>query len=169
MASTFISLPISGSTITGPIDVNVSAANDSIKISDGTDILAINADGSINIAGSTTVSGSVDAVITGLNEYEYSEALAVAAGGTATVVSHFFATTYKLRRASCTGENVAVYTVYFDAVAMDKKRSTYTDFNCCFDYETGIEVPAGTTVTIEVENASTSAGDFSAQLLFSPR
>lgn len=168
MASTFISLPISGSTITGPIDVNVSAANDSIKISDGTDLLAVQADGSINVNISSSA-GTIDTILTGLNEYEFDEALSVASGGSATVVSHLFATEYKLRRASCTGDSIGVFTVLFDSTPVDKSRSTYTNFNCEFDYETGIVVPAGTTVSVEVENASTSVGNFSARLLFSPK
>lgn len=169
MASTFISLPISGGTITGPIDVNINAASDSIKISDGTDTLAINADGSINIAGNTTVSGSVDSVITGLNEYEYNEVASVASGASVIVVARTFSMEYKLRRVSCTGDSVGVFTVLFNGVPVDKKRSTYTDYNCEFDYETGIVVSAGTIVEVEAENASTTVGDFSSRLLFSPK
>lgn len=55
MASTYISLPVTASTITGPIDVNINPANDAIKISDGTDTLAVNTDGSINVQFSGTV------------------------------------------------------------------------------------------------------------------
>lgn len=162
MASTFITLPTSN--ISGPIDVVISATNDSIKVSDGTNTLAVNPDGSINVAGTSL--GTV--VLTGVNEFEYDEVSSIAVGGSAIIVSRLFSTEYKLRRVSATGTNIAVYTILFDGSPVDKKRSTYSDFNCEFDYETGITVPAGTTVTVEVENASpTSPGDFSARLLFS--
>lgn len=144
----------------------VSAANDSIRISDGTDTLAINPDGSINV--NSTSSGPTDVILTGLNEYEYNEVTGLAIGGSTTLVSHFFAVDYKLRRISCTGDSIGVFTVLFDATPVDKRRSTYTDFNVVVDYETGIAIPAGTTVSVEVENASTSSvGDYSGQLLFS--
>lgn len=165
MANTFIHLPPTGSsTITGPIDVNVSAASDSIKISDGTDILAINPDGSLNIAGA--ISGDVNAVVTGLNEYSYNE-VTIAAGATQTVLSQLFPTEYKLRRVRSSGENIGVYFLKFGASGVDKYRSTYTDFNALMDFETGITIPAGTTVSIEVTNNGTTPGLFSSQFLYS--
>lgn len=166
MADSFIYLPpTSSSTITGPIDVNVSASsNDSIKISDGVDTLAINADGSLNIAGS--ISGTVDAVLTGVNEYTYNE-VTIAAGASTTVISQLFATDYKLRRVRGSGETIGVYYVKFNTSGVDKIRSTYTDFNATFDFETGITIPAGTTVNIEVTNAGSSPALFSINMLYS--
>lgn len=163
MASTFIHLPPT-SSITGPIDVNVSAASDSIKISDGVDTLAINADGSINISGAIT--GDVNAISTGVNEFAFNE-ITIAAGATGTVISQLFPTEYKLRRVRGSGETIGVYTLKFGATGVDKLRSTYTDFNALFDYETGITIPAGTTVIISVQNAGTAPALFSAQLLYS--
>lgn len=166
MADSFIYLPpTSSSTITGPIDVNVSAAgNDSVKISDGVDTLAINADGSLNIAG--VISGSVDAIFTGVNEYSYNE-VTIAAGGTTTIISQLFATDYKLRRVRGSGETIGVYYIKFNSSGVDKMRSTYTDFNATFDFETGITIPAGTTVNIEVTNAGNAPALFSINMLFS--
>lgn len=158
MASTFISLP-AGAEITGPIDVIVNAANDSIRIADaGGDELAINADGSINV----NTSGGVS------NEYTTGESTSVAISGSATVVSQYFATAHRLRRVSCSGTNRAEYTLYFDASQIDKQRSTVAEVNCKFDYETGILIPADTTVTVEVLNAGTTTGDFNAILIYSP-
>lgn len=171
MASTYISLPAASVSL-GTVDVVVTAQNDSIAISDGTNTLAINADGSLNVSGISTVTGQVTVdggtvAVTGQNEFEYNQTV-IAAGASATVVSRYFATNYKLRRVSATGATVGVYTVQFNGSAVDKLRSNYTDFNCRFDYETGIAVPAGTTVSVFVENGSTTdSGLFSAQLLFS--
>lgn len=153
----------------GGFDVEIDAADgDNIAISDGTNTVVVNADGSLNITdngGSLTVDGQVATV--GINEYKYGEQLNVAAGANSTLVSHLFATSYKLRRVSVSGENIAVYTVYFNATAIDKRRATYMNFNCEFDYETGISIPPGTTVSVEVENSGSTSSDFNAQLLFS--
>lgn len=178
MASTYITLPAQTVTL-GTVDVVVTAQNDSIAIANGANTLAVNPDGSINVAGMSTVTGSVSidggtvtldggtVTTTGQNEFEYNQ-VSVPPTGSATVVSHFFATNYKLRRVSATGATVGVYTVRFNGSPVDKLRSNYTDFNCRFDYETGIAVPAGTTVSVLVENGSTTdTALFSAQLLFS--
>lgn len=172
MASTFITLP-SAADIVGPVEVTVTAQNDSIRIADAAgDTLAINPDGSINVAGIESITGTVSidggtVGISGQNEFEYNE-LTIPAAGSATVVSRFFAVAYKLRRVSATGGTIGTYTVRFNGTAVDKLRSNYTDFNCRFDYETGIAIPPGTTVTVFVENGSTvDAALFSAQLLFS--
>jgi hypothetical protein len=164
MSSTFIHLP--PITTTGPIEVSVDASNDSIKISDGVDTLAVNADGSINANITGSISGEVTAILTGVNEYEYAETT-IASGATVTVVSRFFPDDYKLRRVRGSGENIAVYYLKFTGVGVDKLRSTYTDFNATFDYETGIAIPGGTTVAVDVTNSSTTPGLFSVQLLFS--
>lgn len=171
MASTFISLP-AVSVDVGTVDVVITADNDSIAISDGTNTMAVNSDGSINVSGISTVSGSVSidggtVAVTGQNQFEYNQAT-IPAASSAVVVSRLFPTAYKLRRVSATGATVGTYTVRFNGTAVDKLRSNYTDFNCRFDYETGIAIPAGTTVSVLVENGSTTdAGLFSAQLLFS--
>lgn len=164
--NTFIQLPRAGgsSTITGPIDVNISPSNDSIKISDGVDTLAINTDGSLNIAGS--ISGNVNAINTGVNEFTFNE-LVIAAGATTTLISQLFPSEYKLRRVRGSGETIAVYSIKFGASGVDKLRSTYTDFNATFDFETGITIPAGTTVNIDVTNAGSAPAQFSAQILYS--
>lgn len=160
--NTFIHLPPIASL--GPIDVNVSASNDSIKISDGTDTLAINADGSLNIAGS--ISGDVTALLTGINEFSYNE-VTIAAGATTTVISQLFPTEYKLRRTRGSGENIGVFFLKFNSSGVDKIRTTYTDFNALMDYETGITIPAGTTVNVDVTNSSASPAQYSVQILYS--
>lgn len=142
MASTFISLPFNALAVE-----SLSVGLEPVAIAPGAAI-----------------------ALTGTNEYEYDEILALAPLGTATIVSKYFATEYKLRKVSTTGSSVGVYTVLFNSSPIDKKRSTVTDFNCEFDYETGITIPAGTTVSVTIANASTGyTGDFSARLLFSAK
>lgn len=172
MASTFITLP-AAADIVGPVEVTVNAQNDSIRIADAAgDTLAINPDGSINVSGIENITGTVSidggtVAVSGQNEFEYNQVV-IPAAGSAVVVSRFFAIAYKLRRISATGATVGTYTVRFNGTPVDKLRSNYTDFNCRFDYETGISIPPGTTVTVFVENGSTTdSALFSAQLLFS--
>lgn len=168
MASTFLNLPAGSTTTIGALEVAVSAANDSIKISDGTDTLAVNADGSLNVSLSGSLA-SVDTVITGLNEYEYNEEIGVAIGATVTAVTYTFGANYKLRKINCTGDNLAIWTVVLDGDDIDKRRSNFTNLNCDFDYETGITMPSGSTLEVKVTNSGNSIGEFSARLLFSPK
>jgi hypothetical protein len=159
----------------GSINVNVAVShlNDSIRLGDGTSLLTSTLVSGkqgldVNLINtlSATVSGEVDAVLTGLNEYTYNETT-IAAGATTTVVSQLFATAYKLRRVRGSGENIGRFFLKFNGVGVDKILTTYTDFNSLMDYETGIDIPAGTTVTLEVTNVSTTPGVYSAQLLYS--
>lgn len=165
MSNTFIHLPRSGSTaITGPIDVNIDG-NDKIKITDNDgDILNVTPDGKLQIDG--VITGNVNAVVTGVNEFEFAETT-IAGGGTTTVVTRSFPDEYKLRRVRGSGENVAVYYLKFSGSGVDKMRSTYTDFNALMDFETGVTIPAGTVVTVDVTNSTSSPALFSVQLLFS--
>ncbi len=140
MASTFISLPFN------------SLAVDSLVVSSEP----------VQIAQGASIS------VTGNNQFEYAETLAIPAGNTATIVSRNFATAHKLRRVDATGNAIGTYSIKFNGQDVDKKRSTVTNFNCEFNYETGITIPANTIVSVTVTNGSNSNdGDFAARLLFS--
>lgn len=106
--------------------------------------------------------------ITGNNEFEYAEVLAVPSQTTATILSRNFTLPHKLRKVDATGNAIGTYSIRFNGEDIDKKRSTVTNFNCEFDYESGITIPANTVVSIVVTNGSSAnAGDFAARLLFS--
>lgn len=159
----------------GSINANVAVTHvgDSIRLGDGTNFLTSTTIGSdigldVNILNSIEVTGKVDALIVGINEYIYNE-ITIAAGATSTVVSQFFPTAYKLRRAKGSGENLGVFELKFNATGVDKYRTTYTDFNVLLDYETGISIPAGTTVTMAVTNSTNTPALYSTQLMFSAK
>jgi hypothetical protein len=140
MASTFISLPFN------------SLAVDNLVVSPEP----------ISIAPGATIG------ISGTNQFEYNEVLSVAPGATITLLSRNFPTAYKLRRVDATGNCIGTYSVQFNNEDIDKKRSTIVNFNCEFNYETGITIPAGTIVSVVVTNSSDeNSGDFAARLLFS--
>lgn len=157
--------------VIGEVQIESSAADgDNIAISDGVNTLDINPDGSINtnIINTLNVSGSVDALFVGINQFTYNE-ISIAAGATVTIISQLFSTAYKLRKVRGSGENIGVFTLKFNAAGVDKYRTTYTDFNYLLDYETGISIPAGTTVTIEATNVSNSPSLYSTQILYSAK
>lgn len=140
MASTYISLPFNALAID-----NITVSSEPIQIAP---------DQKVGLVGE--------------NQYWFDEVSDVAPNATDTIVTYVFATEHKLRKVSATGNCIGVYSVKFDTDVVDKKRSTITDFNCEFDYETGITIPAGTTVSVVVQNSSTNGtGQFSARLLFS--
>lgn len=60
--------------ISGAQEVIISAVDDSIKIGDGAGhFLAVNADGSINTSGTSTVTGTVNSNIVGLTNFQTSQ------------------------------------------------------------------------------------------------
>lgn len=114
-------------------------------------------------------SGAVIGVV-GDNEFFYDEVSDVQPEQVVTILSYYFQYAHKLRKISATGNCIGVYKVKFNNTVIDKKRSTLTDFNCEFDYETGITIPANTTVSVIVENSSDlGVGEFAARILFSQK
>lgn len=156
------------------IEIDISHTTDSIRLGDGTNyITSTPAPGSkngldVNVLNNIDISGNVDALLVGINEYTYNE-ISIASGATMTVISQLFPTDYKLRKVRGSGENIGVFSVKFDATGVDKYRTTYTDFNVILDYETGIFIPAGTTVIVEVMNVSNTPSLFSTQILYSAK
>ena len=160
-------------TITNAIDVDISHTTDSIKLGDGTNLVTTSASASkrgldVNVLNNIDISGSVDALFVGVNEYTFNE-ISVAAGATLTIISQLFPTDYKLRKVKGSGENIGVFSLKFSGAGVDKYRTTYTDFNYLLDYETGIFIPAGTTVTVEATNVSNSPALYSTQILYSAK
>lgn len=156
MASTFINLPVTASAISGPIDVNISASNDSIKISDGTDTLAINSDGSINVA----LTGG------GLTSATYNEVTGVASGVLTTVASFTAVASTKVRRIMAAGTNIAAYEVVVDG---NVRAKSYTNFggplDVVFDFEDGLSLSIGNQVLVRVLHQRPDVGNFNASIV----
>lgn len=96
----------------------------------------------------------------------YNEVLAVAGASTAKIITYVVpvATTLKLKTVQVSGSNIAEYTVKIDGVVKAKKRSYFTDYDRKFEL-TGINVEAGETITVEVDNYRSSSADFNATLI----
>lgn len=156
MASTYISLP--AVSIAGPVDVIVDAAQDSIKISDGTDILAVNPDGSINTV--TTISSGFALQNT------YGEATSVPSSTPTTVVSVVAAAGNKLRRVEAAGTNIARFEVKINGFVVAKKYTYFGGpFWVDFDFPDGLALNAADSVTVVATHSQTDVGDFNSNIM----
>jgi hypothetical protein len=144
VASTFISLPAQTVSV------------GSVQITDGTDTLAINNDGSINVA---LTGGGVTAVT-------YNEVTSVASSTLTTVATFVAGSSVKLRRASASGSNIAYFIVTVNGSTVAKKYTYYGgDLSVEFDFEDGIALTAADTVLVRVEHTRTMTGDFNATII----
>jgi hypothetical protein len=150
--------------ISGAQEVIISHTDDSIKIGDGTDFLAVNADGSINVTTTASLPSNQSSLV------QYSEASGVASGIETTVLTYTVpvATTFFLLRASVSGTNIATYRLKINAVTKETKRTWWMRFNEEFDWSLednkGIELASGDIVTVTTLHTSSTVGDFSCTL-----
>lgn len=144
MASTFINLPVE--------QVSVGA----VQITDGTDNLAINSDGSINVA----ITGG------GLTTVTYNEVTSVASGILTTVCSYTATSSVRLRKVLASGTNIASYEVQLNGVTLAKK---YTNFggpmDVDFDFEDGRSIVATNIVTLKILHSRPGTGNFNATII----
>ena len=144
MASTFISLPVA--------QVSVG----SVQITDGVDNLAINSDGSINVA----ITGG------GTTATTYNEVTSVASSTLTTIASFTATATTRIRKAMAAGTNIAYYEVVLNGSVIAKKYTYFSGgYNVDFDFEDGIPMAATDTVLVRVEHTRGSTGDFNATII----
>lgn len=173
--------PITNNTLkinaNGSVDANVvvSHTEDSIKIGDGTDLLAVNADGSINVEqrdltfaqDKVDVSGStVQLLETGNITNAYNEISAVAASTLSTILTYNITTGTKLLKIDASGENVAEFTVVINSIVVSKKRTYFgNSLNVTFDFERGLELVATDIVQVKVYHTRPSLSNFNANIV----
>jgi hypothetical protein len=141
----------------GEVDLKISAADgDSILLSDGTNSVKVNPDGSIDV-NVLTQSGTV------LNLYQ--EVTNVPSGVGTSILSYTMLEDGKINQVIVAGTNIATYEVLVGSDVIDK---AYTYFggsmNHSFDMGKGISVLAGQTVTVRVTHNRPSVGDFNCRL-----
>lgn len=149
-------------------EVVVSHLDDSIKVGDGTDLLAIRPDGSIDVnvaGGSVTVGGNIGTVETGTVETAYAEVLAIGAGVETLVVSYTAVQPTRLKIAEVSGTNIAAFTIYVNGAAIHKKRTYFGMLDNNFTFSKGYAVVASDVISVKVLHGQASAGDFNAFLL----
>ena len=151
-------------TFAGPQEVVISHVDDSIKVGDGVDLLAVNADGSIN-ANTTIVEASTDQEL--LN---YSEISSVGSGSEVLILAYTVpaAKVFRLHRIEVSGNNLAEFRVRINTAPKAKKLTWWGDFNETFDFIAspgrGLKLVAGDIITTTVLHNSTSLGDFNASI-----
>lgn len=128
-------------------------------------ILEPNTDGSINVnivsvptAGNTIIN-------------KYSEANALPSGSTVTVVQYTVPLSKSsaiLQRISVAGENIAKWTIFWNAAQIDTRRTFYGNLNEYFEFTTGSSegfvLQPGDTITVKVLHNKPYVGDFEGRI-----
>jgi hypothetical protein len=146
--------------ISGAQEVIISHTDDSIKIGDGTDFLAVNADGSINVTSVASLPSNETSY------FQYGEISSIPSASETNILSYTVpvATTFFFLRASVSGTNLAIYKVKVNGTTQETKRTWWTKFNEDFELSLqnnkGLELSAGDIVTVTVLHNSASLGDF---------
>lgn len=149
----------------GSINANVevnAADGDNIAISDGTNTMSVNSDGSINVKIFDTL---------GLLKTFYNEVTSVASSILTTIQTYTVpvSTTAYLQKINISGTNIATYDVLINGVLQEKKRTWFNDgLNTEFDFsdysKNGIPLITGDIVTVRVIHNRPSVGDFNSRV-----
>jgi len=144
---------------------DLDASKDNVAISDGTDTLEINTDGSIN------VQNTINTNSTGLKKY--AEVSSVASGVETTIVGHTALAARRtfLQKISASGDNIAKYKVKVDGTTVDFKRTNFgsnlnADFFFDGEFNVGLEVGAGSTITVTVLHNRGGVSDFNGKIQY---
>lgn len=134
-------------------DLEINYQDDSIAIGDpaSDNILAINADGSIN----ANVTISPTPAGTSINVYN--EVTSVAIGATTTVLTYTVPAgkILHLTRIEFSSDNISLFELQFNSVTSGKKRLTFTSFNDAFEFsnmQDGFSLVAGTVIDVIATN-----------------
>lgn len=127
--------------------------------------LIVNSDGSINVIVESTPSPNSTVIST------YNEVLSVASGSTVQINSYTVPVGMQavLQRCVVSGENIARYDLLINSVKQDTLRTMFGgDFNAVFEFTTGNDsgllLPAGTVVSVQVYNYRPSTADFESRI-----
>jgi hypothetical protein len=138
------------------LDVNI-INNVNTIITDGTDALAINSDGSIN----------VNVISSGSNYLnKYNEVTGVATGITTVVVTHTSTINTFLQQVMMAGNTPAVYELLVNSVVFAKQYTYYTNLNGSFDFSRGLQINIGDIVQLKVTHDRTNLGSFNGNIIF---
>jgi len=153
-------------TLSGALEVAISAPGDTIAISDGTDILQVNPDGSINVNIVSSTPTVPQVIVSTFNT-----AAAVASGVETSITTYTVpgGKTAKLERLEFGGENIAVYNLYINAVLKHRRRTFFgnslsesMEFTDSSDI--GFNLVAGDAVVLKVLHNRPSSGNFEARI-----
>ena len=146
--------------ITPPeIAVMIDAADDSIKIGNGTgNFLAVNPDGSINVSSSDVPPNL---------KYLYNSISSVASGIETTLLTYTPLIHNKILKVDASGDNIAEYRVKINGSFVNIHRTYFGGgLNTVLDFNSGINLSAGQTLLVTVIHNRPSLGNFNANVLY---
>lgn len=159
------SATFTGSISVGQVDQgdpNTNANAWPVKVTDGTDTLGINPDGSINVnvAGSSSASGLT------INHNEITSV----ASGVETTITTVIVPIGGLRvfKIEVSGDTIALFRIKVNGSTVINKRSWWADFNPTFNFEdfaNGLLLTFGQTLTVTVEHTRPFLGAFEATVM----
>lgn len=150
------------------LDVNIlNQTTGEVKITDGTDTVNVNPDGSLNV---NIVGGSITPIVyTTVNQFN--EINSVASGTLTTIQTYTvpFGKSGYFQRVDTSGENIAKYTVKVNSGTVDVKRTYFgNSLNAEFDFldsnDLGINLVAGDVITIQVIHNRPTLSSFDSRL-----
>jgi hypothetical protein len=144
----------------GTVECIIDAAsgdNISITNADGTNPLAVNANGSINV---NVVSNPSEEIL-----FQYDEVSSVVNGVTTTVISYTPSTQIKIVGISVSGTNVATYEVLKASSTVSKMYTSFTGLNAEFNLS-GMLVNAGQNIRVDVVHYRPDNGDFTTSIKY---
>lgn len=146
------------------IAVDMDPSEDGVYIADKNtgNKLVVNADGSINVVVATG--------LTGINKNIFNELLAVASGATVNLVSYIVPAGKSaiLDRIFVSGENIALFEVYLNAIKIDVTRTYFgSSLNSLLDYSSnnsGYTLSSTDTLVVQVTHNRPSSGNFEGRI-----
>lgn len=153
--------------VAGAMEVAIDASTDSIKVSDGTDTLAVNPDGSINVnITSTAPTGSVIS--------DFGSVTSVPMSVLTTINSYTIGLSVigYLERIECSGTNIAQYEIYISSVLQARQRTYFGGaLDVIFEFVSptakGLLLTPGTVIEVKVIHLRPTVGDFDARIQLS--
>ena len=135
----------------------------SVRISDCTNDLGINPDGSINV--NIVSSSNTPGLILAHNEIS-----AVAAGVESTIITLVApAGGYRIQKVEVSGDNYAIFRVKLNGATMVDRRSWWCEFNETFNFEdfiNGLMLTSGQTLTVTVLHNRPYVGSFETTVMY---
>jgi len=135
----------------------------SVRISDGTNQLTVNPDGSINV--NLTTSSSEPGL-----QVLHNEITSVASGVESTIITLVAPPAgYRVEKIDVSGDNYAIFRVKLNGTTIFTKRTWWANFNEAFDFErfdNGLFMTSGQTLTVTAIHNRPFVGAFEATVLY---
>jgi hypothetical protein len=140
----------------GTVECVINAASgDDIAISDGTNTLSVNPDGSINV-----IPTNFDTIC------YYSEITNINTGLTATIINFSPSASVKLQAINVSGDNIATYKVIKNSSVVEKKRTYFgNSLNLTFEYNNFV-INNGDSLQVDVIHNRPYVGNFNATIKY---